>query len=479
MRRPLCLVLVALAAVASGAEAQVVPEDGADPAALDLTLGEAARLALTRSLALQRAGYTVDLQALDLREARAAADPEVSVSGGPTVRYARGYETNFFGLPDSLGSGPGVALGVGSEASLGVSVGAQLSLPLFDGGVRRARRQAAEVLLDAARLDRDRTVSDVVLAAAQDYVGVLRADALVAVERSNLDADRALLDRVRAEYDAGNRDLGDVLQQQAVIAAAEQRLATARRNEAVARLALRQDLRLPPGTPLALAPAAGALADLPPGPGADLGALVALALDRRDDLDAQEARIAAAGFDVRAARAGRRPQVSLGASVGTSYSSLDDNRGAFDQAFSVYPASSASLTVSVPILDAGRTRRAVERARVFEADAEATRDLVRLQVAAEVETAVLDVEAARARADAARAGVEAATEALAAAEARYRVGAGIFLDVLEARRSLVQAETDVAAARYDLLLGRVALAYQTGLLAEALVGLDGPAPTDP
>ncbi|MAS55223.1 MAG: hypothetical protein CMJ44_11490 [Pimelobacter sp.] len=286
--RFLLRVLPLLIAAASGpAMAQEPPTTPETP--IELSLDEAVALAVVRSLDLQRAGYTVDLQALDLREAEAAGDPELSVSGGPTVRLSRGYETDFFGLPDSLGGG-GPELGVGSEASLGASVGASLNLPLFDGGARRARRRAASQALDAARLDRDRAVEDVVRETAADYLDVLRGAALVAVEDTNLAADRALLDRVRAEYDAGNRNLGDVLQQEAAIAQGEQRLATARRNEAVARLNLRQDLRLPRGTALDLAPVADAVLDLP-ARDLDVDALVALAFEERDDLDAQSARI--------------------------------------------------------------------------------------------------------------------------------------------------------------------------------------------
>ena len=480
MRWSLCLVL-ALVAVAAEAEAQVVPEvgGGARPdvdstGALALTLGDAVRLALTRSLELERAGYAVELRSLDLRGARAARDPELSVSAGPTLRASRGYDTDFFGIPtpgDTLADPDAFRLGTDTQVSLGVSAGASLSWLLLDGGATRARRQAAEQTLEAARLDRDRTAEDVANQAATQYLQALQFADLVAVEQTNLEADRALLERVQAEYDVGNRNLGDVLQQQAAIALGEQRLATARRNEAVARLGLRQQLRLPIGTPLALAPAPDALLTLPTRD-LDPAALVALAYAERADLDAQAALIEASRFDVRAARAGRAPVVSLGSSVGTSYSTLDDNRGALGQVFSVNPSSSVGLTLSVPILDQGRTRRAVERATVGLADADAVLELQRLRVAADVETAVLDVEAADARLAAAREGVVAAREALRAAEARYRLGAGIFLDVLDARRTLVQTEADVATARTDLLVARVAVAYQTGLLGDVLVALD-------
>ncbi|MEP0548168.1 MAG: TolC family protein [Rhodothermales bacterium] len=464
------LALIAGLVVPLEGAAQVAPAAPYDTtAAVGLTLGDAVRLALTQSVELERAGYTVALRALDLRAARAAGDPELSVSGGPAVRYARGYATDFFGNPDD--TDPEFDLVTEGETSAGVTASAQFSLPLFDGGARRANRRAAERVLDAARLDLDRAAEDVASQAATQYLQVLQFADIVRVETTNLEAERALLDRVQAEYDVGNRNISDVLQQRAAIALGEQRLATARRNEAVARLGLRQTLRLPPGTPLDLAPAPDDLLTRPL-LDLDVAELVALAFAERPDLDAQALLVEAAGFDIRAARAGRYPNLSLGGSAGTSFNTLDDNSGFGGQFFDVNPNTSAGLTLSIPILDQGRTRRAVERAQVLVSDADAALDLQQLRVAADVETAVLDVEAAAARLAAATEAVAAAREALAATEARYRVGAGIFLDVLDARRVLVQAETDVAAARYDLLIGRIAVAYQTGLLGEALVALD-------
>ena len=472
MPRLACLALAVLTAAASGA--QVVPEVGggaapeAEGTAVALTLGDAVRLALTRSLELERAGYTVDLRALELRGARAAFDPDVSASAGPTLRVARSYAIDFFGIPEP---GDDVRLGTENQVSLGVTAGASLNWLLFDGGARRANRAAAEQTLAAARLDRDRTASDVASQTATQYLQVIQFADLVAVERTNLEADRALLDRVQAEYDVGNRNLGDVLQQRAAIAQGEQRLATARRNESVARLGLRQQLRLPVATPLALAPVPDVLLDLPAS-GLDPAGLVALAYRDRPDLDAQAALVEASELDVRAARTGRSPTLSLNGSAGTAYNTLDDNRGPVGQVFDVNPNVVVGLTVAVPILDQGRTRRAVEQARVLVADAGAVLELQRLRVAADVETAVFDARAAEARLAAATEGVVAAREALAAAEARYRVGAGIFLDVLDARRTLVQTEADVATARTDLLVARVQIAYQTGQIGDVLVALD-------
>lgn len=434
---------------------------------ISLTLGETVRLALARSTELARAGYTVDLQGLELDGARAADDLELSITTSSTLRYDRGYQTDFFGNPD--GGAPGL-ITVG-ERSGAVSTGLQFSLPVYDGGARAANRRAAERALDAGRHNRDRTAEDVASQAATQYLGVLEFEALVAVEEASLAAGRVLLERVEAEFAAGNRNRVDALQQRASIALGEQRLAAARRNYGVAILSLRQTLRLPVGTVLTLAPAPDFIPGLP-AIDTDLNELLTVAIAARSDLSAQAAMVEAARHDLRVARAGRFPVLSLSGSVGTRFNSRDDISRFGGQFFDVNPNASLGLSISLPVFEGGRTSRAVERSRVVLSDIDAVLELQQRGVVAAVETAVLDAEAATAVLNSANEAATAAREALSASEERYGVGAGIFLDVLDARRTLVQAEADLVTARYDLLNSRVLLAYHTGGLGYVLVALD-------
>ncbi|MFN2421745.1 MAG: TolC family protein [Gemmatimonadota bacterium] len=65
--------------------------------------------------------------------------------------------------------------------------------------------------------------------------------------------------------------------------------------------------------------------------------------------------------------------------------------------------------------------------------------------------------------EATAASVEFAREDLRLAEARYRTGAGSFVDLLDARVRASQAETDLITATYDFYLALVALEQVTGM----------------
>jgi len=466
--RPTILVclLLALAAESPTLAAQ---SPASTESALALTLGDAVALALTRSAELERAGYSVDLQDLEVASARAADDLQLSLSAGSSFSYARGYRTDFFGNPDATSAG--FQIPTDGRQSRGLTTSAQVTLPVFDGGARAANRRAAEHALDAGRHDEERTADNVANQAATQYLRALQAEELVRVEEASLEAGRVLLERVEAEFDAGNRNLVDVLQQRAAIATGEQRLANVRRNRGVTRLELRQLLRLPPGTELELAAVPDDLPGLP-STNEDIAALVEQALGARPDLAAQASAIEAARQDIGFARAGRFPTLSITGSVGSSFNSLDDNRPFGGQFLDVNPRASLGLSISLPVLDGGRTGRATERARLFLRDADAVLGIQERNVSAAVETAVLDAEAADAVLNAATEAVSAAREAFAASEARYGAGSGIFLDVLDARRTLVQSEADVVSAQYDLLISRILLAYHTGSLRDVLVAFD-------
>ena len=59
--------------------------------------------------------------------------------------------------------------------------------------------------------------------------------------------------------------------------------------------------------------------------------------------------------------------------------------------------------------------------------------------------------------------VELAGEDLRLGEARYRTGAGSFVDLLDAQTRATKAETDLITATYDFFLALAALERATGL----------------
>jgi outer membrane protein len=78
--------------------------------------------------------------------------------------------------------------------------------------------------------------------------------------------------------------------------------------------------------------------------------------------------------------------------------------------------------------------------------------------------AFLSVNSEIARVQALAQGLESSKVALKATEAGYEVGTRTAVDVLNARRTLVQAQTDYASSRYAYILDIVSLRLASGSL---------------
>src|SRR5205807_2598354 len=93
-----------------------------------------------------------------------------------------------------------------------------------------------------------------------------------------------------------------------------------------------------------------------------LADLIARALARRTDLQAEETRVKALEQGVQVASSRYWPTVSLAAGYGSSYTNALP-QGLHDQ-LDEYRNGSVSLNVSIPLFDSGVTRSAVHRAQL-------------------------------------------------------------------------------------------------------------------
>ena len=174
-------------------------------------------------------------------------------------------------------------------------------------------------------------------------------------------------------------------------------------------------------------------------------------LVRRPDLASAEARLAGANADLAAARAALLPSIQLTGAAGVSSAALMTILGG--------PSSVASLALSVlqPIFDGGRLRGQVRVAESTEREIVETYRKAILAALADVESAL--VAASRvAQQEALQTEVQVkAQNALRLAEVRYREGADDLMTVLDAQRSLFDAQDRLAQVRLDRLEAAVSL----------------------
>jgi NodT family efflux transporter outer membrane factor (OMF) lipoprotein len=172
---------------------------------------------------------------------------------------------------------------------------------------------------------------------------------------------------------------------------------------------------------------------------------------RRPDVAAAERRVAAEHAFVGSAKAEFLPRLSLGGSAGYSSGDFDGlgDRGTFR--YAVGPV------VSWPALNLGRVRARVDVARALEAEARAQYDQTVLRALEEVETALIRYRTSLARVDRFEEAAAASSRAAELARLRFTGGVTDFLQVLDAERTQLEAEDQLARSRTDAAVTYAAL----------------------
>jgi outer membrane protein len=167
------------------------------------------------------------------RERARAAEKDIDVAGAsrlPTVRlFGQGSYNNYFntlarGVPSS---------GV-SQSDSAAQAGAQLSIPIFQGGLPAAQRRQAQATASAALEQEIATERDIIAQVRSAYTSWIASNDLIRSSQVAVDAAALSLEGVRAENSVGRRTILDILDAENELLNAQVTLVTARRNAYVA-----------------------------------------------------------------------------------------------------------------------------------------------------------------------------------------------------------------------------------------------------
>ena len=181
-----------------------------------------------------------------------------------------------------------------------------------------------------------------------------------------------------------------------------------------------------------------------------------LAVRSRPDVRSAERRLAAETAFVGAAKADYLPRLSVGGTAG--YTSLDfDGIGNTGTGrYAVGPV------VTWPLLNLGRVKANVDAAKGLEAEARARYEQTVLLAREEIESARVAYTKAKERLTELEAAERASNRAAELARLRFEGGVTDFLQVLDAQRSLLIAQDQLARGRTDAVNALVALYRATG-----------------
>ena len=176
----------------------------------------------------------------------------------------------------------------------------------------------------------------------------------------------------------------------------------------------------------------------------------------RPDVRAAERRLAAGTAFTRAARADYLPRISLGGTAGYTATAFDSIGSNGTGRYAVGPM------ITWPGLNLGRVKAAADEARALEAEAQAQYEQTVLLAREELATARVAYAMARERLTQLELAAAASNRAAELARLRFTGGVADFLQVLDAERSLLTAQDQLAEGRTDAVTALVAVYRASG-----------------
>ena len=308
-----------------------------------------------------------------------------------------------------------------------------------------------------------------ILRVAQAYFNVLTADDTLEADQAALEAISRQLDQATTRFDVGLIAITDVEDAKAARDTAAATVIADKRTLATSEDQLQEitgqkyDRLAKPGADMPL---------LNPEP-ADESRWVNISLEQNPTLISSRLAADIARDNVRVAVGGHLPSLDIVA--GRSYQSQDLSENLAALPSQNFPAQSLAygtyfndrqigLQLTVPLFAGGLTQSKVRQAEYLWTAAK--EGVVQSSRATERQArdAYLGVISGISRVQALRQALASNQTALKATEAGYEVGTRTSVDLLNARKNLVQAQTNYAVARYDYILSVLTLRLAAGTL---------------
>ena len=344
-----------------------------------------------------------------------------------------------------------------------VSSGAQLSVPIYQGGAVRNAVKAAKFRVEAGQADLRATEASIFSQVVGAYMDVIRDIAIVQLNQKNVSVLKTNLQATSDRFEIGDLTRTDVAQSQARLSLAEGDLRTAEANlirsrESYIRLVgdAPVDLQAPPALPNLPATAEDA---------------VAIALGNNPDIDAADQRLSAARADIGAARATRMPKLSATVTGGYN-NNLNSIPAGNTTSDNTTTSTIAGVSLTLPIFQGGRPSARVRQAQAQTSQAIETYVGIERDVIAQTRGAYAAWQANERIIAATEQAVSANGLSLEGVRAENSVGTRSILDILNAEQEYLNTQVQLVSARRNSYVAAFSVLAAMGKAEARDLGID-------
>ncbi|MCO5266730.1 MAG: TolC family protein [Lentimicrobium sp.] len=189
--------------------------------------------------------------------------------------------------------------------------------------------------------------------------------------------------------------------------------------------------------------------------------IYATALEIKPQIKSAALQKQISAYDMEIAKAGYFPQLSLNAGLSSGYNSLAESlKFASQLDHNLTPT--LGLTLSMPIFQQKQVRSQVSLAKINQTSAEINEQNIRNQLRKSVETAWANVLSAENEYDASNEQYTATAESFQVTTERFQQGVINSVDFLYEKTNLINAESKLLQARYNLIFNYKVLDFYQG-----------------
>lgn len=408
--------------------------------------------ALQQNITIKKNRLNAASARVDVKTAKAALFPSLSASVSQRIVNRPNSETNTIIAGDNITSSQ-------SKTSYNGSYGIDANWTLYNGGKNLNTIKQQQLNNRIAELNVTESENSVEENIAQTYIQILYATEAVKVCESTLKVSQAECDRAKQLLEAGSIAKSDLAQLEVQVSTDKYQLVAAQATLQDYRLQLKQLLELDGEQEMELyIPALNDENVLSPLP--DKTDVYRSALIFRPEIEAGKLNVQASDLNIKIARSGYLPTLSLTAGIGTSHANGSDFT--FSEQIKQNWNNSLGFTISVPIFSNRQTKSAVEKAKIQKQTSEL--DLLDEQktLYKTIESLWLDANNAQQRYAAAVEKLKSSRTSYELIQEQFNVGMKNTVELLTEKNNLLSAQQEMLQAKYMAILNMQLLKFYQG-----------------
>ncbi len=417
------------------------------------TLADCIDYALQNNITLQQAKLQKQSATEERKQAKAALLPSLSASTSQSFGFRPWLENGITTVTN------GTVNSKVNKTYYNGSYGINAQWTVWNGNQNRNQVKLGEVSEQQAALETETTANSIQERIAQLYVQILYMNEAVAVNRQSLETSKKNEQRGQEMVQVGKMSQADLAQLTAQRASDEYTIVEAESNIANYKLQLKQLLELTGDEAFEVeTPTASdeqALAEIPA-----LATVWEAALSQRPEIKNARLGLDQSDLQMKIAKAGAMPTVSLNGGVGTSTASMSAQN--WDKQLKTNFDASIGASVSIPIFDNRKTKTAVNKAYIQRQQAQLELQDQQKQLYSTIEGYWLDAETNQQKFRTAQATVESEQASYDLLEEQFRLGLKNIVELMTGKDRLLSAQQNLLQSKYTTILNRQLLRFYQG-----------------